>query len=141
MSVRAAEASDIEALVAIGERFHAMSPHRFMGEYDSSAMGRVLAFMIGSSSCAVFMNGSGVIGGTIAPLYFNPSRLMVEENFWFADRDGGQLLQSLLNWGHEMGANYLAMSTLENEKSEVIDKLMRRKGFVLLERRYLKEIA
>lgn len=141
MTVRQATEADIPAMVEMGRRFHAMSPHKGMGEYDAAAVGRVLAFMIVSPQSVVLTNGDGVIGGTLSPVYFNPAKWQLEENFWWAERGGQDLLAGLFDWGRERGASFLMMSTLENDRSDVIDRLMCRKGFVMLERRYMKEIA
>ena len=45
MTVRAATEADIAAIVAIGARFHAMSPHRFMGEYDPAGIENTVRYL------------------------------------------------------------------------------------------------
>lgn len=140
MTVRDATIDDIPALLAIGAKFHAMSPHKGMAGYDPNGMARVLEFMIGSNSCVVLTNGDGVIGGTYSPVYFNPTKWQMEENFWFADRSGMELLTNLVERARDFGASFIMLSTLENDRSEIIDKVLKRKGFVMLERRYMKEL-
>jgi hypothetical protein len=71
---RLAIAEDIPALVKIGTKFHAMSPHKWMGEFDGAAIGRMLAFLIDNPAGLVVTNGEGVIGGMMSPVYFNPSK-------------------------------------------------------------------
>lgn len=141
MNVRQANQTDIPALVDMGEKFHAMSPHKGMGSYDRAAMSRVLSFMIGSEQCAVFTNGSGVIGGTLSPVYFNPAKWQLEENYWWANGGGNELLEELIGWATNWGASFIMLSTLENDRSKVIDRYLKRKGFVILERRYMKELG
>lgn len=130
--------ADIPAMVEIGAKFHAMSPHRFMGEYDPEALANVFRFMIGSDQSVIFTNGEGLIGGTYAPVYFNPSKWMLEENFWFAGKDGMELLNLLFAHATAWGADFFMLSTLENDHSKAIDRLLTRKGFHLIERRYMK---
>jgi hypothetical protein len=136
-----ATVEDIPALVEMGAKFHAMSPHKFMGDYDPQATARMVAFMIDSPQAVLMTNGEGVIGGTYAPVYFAPSTWMIEENFWWAGKDGFALLEAMLIHAKGWGAAFCLLSTLENEHSKAIDRLLTRKGFRLMERRYIKEIA
>jgi len=135
-----ATAADVPNMVEIGAKFHAMSPHRSMGEYDPAGISRMLHFMVESPQSVLMTNGEGFIGGTYAPVYFAPSKWMLEENFWFSGKDGFSLLEAMLIHGKGWGADFCVLSTLENEHSKAIDRLLTRKGFRLMERRYIKEI-
>ncbi len=84
MAIRKATTEDIPALVEMGAKFHAMSPHSFMGEYDATGAANVLRFMIESPQSLVLTNGKGMIGGTFAPVFFAPGKWMLEENYWSA---------------------------------------------------------
>lgn len=139
--IREATHADIPALVAWGREFHGIAPHRPMGEYDPSAVARMLRFMIDSPQAMVLTNGNGGIGGVYAPVYFNPSKWMFEESFWWAERGGLDLLDAAIEEGRKWGASFLLLSTLENRKSPAIHRLLAGKGFSLLERRYLKELC
>lgn len=139
---RLATLDDIPAIVALGKKFHAMSPHKDMADYDEEGIARVVAFMIESPQSVVLFNGAGVIGATYAPIYFSPSQWMADENYWFSDTRGGlELLEGLIEHAKGWGASHLRLSTLENDKSSVIDRLLTRKGFRLIERSYLLELA
>lgn len=139
---RLATPEDVPAIVALGRKFHAMSPHKDMAEYDDLGVSRVVSFMIDSPQSVVLFNGTGVIGATYAPVYFAPAKWMCDENFWFSDSKGGlELLEGLVVHAKGWGASHLRLSTLENEKSKVIDRLLTRRGFRLLERSYLLELA
>lgn len=128
-------------MVAWGRDFHAMAPHNPMGEYDEAAVSRMLRFMVESPQALVLTNGAGAIGETFAPVYFNPAKWMLDENFWWAAKDGLSLLEAALEQAKVWGAAFLMMSTLENSKSAAIHRLLARKGFALLERRYVKELV
>jgi len=138
--IRSATYSDVPAMVAWGRQFHAMAPHNPMGEYDPEPVARMLRFMIDSPQAIVLTNGYGAIGGTFAPVYFNPAKWMLDENFWWASKDGMSLLDAAIEEGRTWGASFLMLSTLENSKSHAIHRMLARKGFSLLERRYLKEL-
>lgn len=138
---RLAKAEDVHGLVEMGRKFHAMSPHASMAPYDGEAVDRMLTFMIQSDAAVVIMNDTGVIGAVYAPVYFNPGTWMCEESFWWADKDGGELLAGLEEHAKGWGADFLHLSTLENDKSKAIDRVLTRKGFRAIERRYLKELS
>ncbi|MDB6036016.1 MAG: hypothetical protein JWM16_6354 [Verrucomicrobiales bacterium] len=141
MTQRLATVEDIPALVEMGQKFHTMSPHASMGAYDPEAVARVIAFMIESPQSVVLTNGTGAIGATYAPIFFGPSQWLCEENFFFSEGRGGfDLLDGLIEHARGWGASHVSMSTLENAKAHVIDRLMTRKGFRFIERRYIKEL-
>lgn len=136
--IRAATAADVPALVEMGRQFHAMAPHRPMGEFDPEAVARMLSFMVASPQSLVLTNGEGAIGGVMAPVYFNPGKMLMEEAFWWAAKGGRQLLAAFCDASESMGADYVSLSTLDNERSAVIDRVVTRMGFQPVERRYLK---
>lgn len=138
--IREATHDDIPALVEMGRQFHAMAPHNPMGAYDGEGVGRMLAFLIESPSAVVLTNGDGAIGGVMAPIYFCPSKLMMEEAFWWARKGGRDLLREFEVKSREMGAACLYLSTLENEHWHLIDRVVTRRGFAPIERRYVKEL-
>lgn len=133
--------SDIPGLVSMGERFHAMSPHHGMGEYDRTAVSRMLRFMIANDNCLVLTNGTGAIGGVVAPVFFDPSKMMMEESFWYAGKGGRDLLKAFCAEARLMGADFILLSTLEDDRIKGIDRVVGRMGFAPMERRYIKELA
>jgi hypothetical protein len=139
--IREATLEDIPALVEIGAKFHDMSPHRFMGEYDKAGIANMLAYLIGNPGGLVLTNGKGVIGGLLTPVYFAPSKMMCEESFWFAEGGGKDLLRAFETEAERMGADFILLSTLENERAAIIDRVVERMGYRAIERRWLKEIV
>ncbi len=138
MTVRLAVSSDIPALVEMGRQFHAMSPHKPAGDYDGAAVERVLRFLLENPDGIVLTNGEGVIGGLIAPVFFSPTVRMLEESFWWASEGGQELREAFEQQARDKGANCVMVSTLENERAPAIDRVMRRKGYVPIERRWMK---
>lgn len=141
MTARKATVEDIPTLVEMGAKFHAMSPHKPVGEYDAEAVARTVAFLIGSPAGLVVCNDAGVLGGMIAPVYFSPGVLMMEEHFWWAAGGGQELRRYFEDEARGMGAHYCMFSTLENDRIGAIDRVMRRNGYVPIERRYMKDLA
>jgi hypothetical protein len=125
----------------MGRRFHAMSPHKFLGDYDGEAVARVLRFLIENPAGLVLTNGDGVIGGMMAPIFYQPGKLMMEESFWWADRGGRDLLRAFTEEAKAMGAACVLLSTLENQKSEIVHRIVSRMGFAPVERRYVKDLT
>lgn len=139
--VRLAVEEDIPAIVKMGKEFHAMSPHVGMGEYDEAAIERLLIYLIENDQGVVLWNGTGVIGGLMAPVYFNPDKMMLEEAFWFARKGGRELLKEFQAKAREMGADFVLLSTLVNDFAPVVDRIVTRMGYAPIERRWLKELT
>lgn len=118
-----------------------MSPHKPMGEFDGEAVARMLRFLIVSPQGLVLTNGEGAIGGMLAPVYFNPGKFIMEEAFLWARRGGRDLLRYFCEEATKMGADFVSMSTLENDKVNAMHRFVTRMGFIPLERRYLKGLS
>lgn len=141
MKVRKATVEDVPALVEMGAKFHAMSPHRPVGEYDREAVARTLAFLIDNPSGLVVRSDTGVLGGFMAPIFFSPLILMMEENFWWS-QGGGQVLRRFFEEeAQKMGARFVYFTVLENDRISAIDRVMKRDGYMPVERRYMKELG
>lgn len=118
-----------------------MSPHKSLGAFDADAVARMLRFMASGNGTILLTNGSGAIGGVMAPVYFATWVLMAEESFWWASANGMELLDAFETEAKAMGARFVLLSTLENERSAVIDRIVRRKGYTTVERRHMKELV
>jgi hypothetical protein len=136
--VRIATAEDIPSLVEMGRAFHAMSPHKFMGEYMPDAVKAMLAFLIASPDGLVVTNDTGAIGGLVTRVYFCPLKKQMEEAFWWASSGGKELREMFEAESKAMGADFVLMSGLENERSEAIGRVFRKAGYVPVERRFVK---
>lgn len=141
MTVRTATVEDIPALVEMGAKFHAMSPHKPVGDYDYDAVARTLAFLVESPSGLVVRSDTGVLGGFMAPVFFAPTVPMMEENFWWASGGGQELRRFFEAEAKAMGARFVYFTTLENDRIDAIDRLMQRDGYRPVERRYMKELV
>lgn len=140
MTVRKALIEDIPALVEMGAKFHAMSPHAFLGEYDPQGITNLLGFLATGNTTILLTNGDGLIGGILAPVYFAPTKIMAEESFLWARKGGADLLRSFEIEAKTMGAHFVLMSTLENEKSVAMQRVMKRNGYSPVEKRYIKTL-
>lgn len=139
--IRDAAYDDIPALVEMGKEFVAMSPHRGMGAFDAQAVERMFAFLIDEPVGLLLVNGDGFIGGVLQPVYFCPDKIMAEEHFWWARKGGRDLLRAFEKKAREMGASFVSMSTLINDRADIAQRIVTRMGFEPIERRYLKELT
>lgn len=118
-----------------------MAPHHESGDYDGEAVANVLAFMCASPSALLLTNGTGFIGGVLAPVFFCPAKLMMEESFWWADKGGRDLLRAFCAEAKAMGASHVLLSTLDNNRQDTMHRVVCHMGFVPVERRYMKELV
>ncbi len=107
--IRTATLTDIPDLVDMGRKFHAAG--RLPGEYTEEATARFLEGLIAGGG--VFRSDAGMIGGALAPAYFDPSYVMAVELFWWAeDGQGRRLLRKFEEWAGDAGASEVRMTTL-----------------------------
>jgi len=136
-----ATTEDIPALVEMGAKFHAMSPHKPVGDYDRDAVARTISFLIDNPSGLVVRSETGVLGGMMAPIFFAPDVAMMEESFWWAQGGGQELRRFFETMARKMGARFVYFTTLENDRIDAIDRLMKSDGYKPVERRYMKELV
>ena len=108
--IRRATVDDIPALVAMGQKFHAMSGQACPFDPDASAA--FLAQLAASDQAVILTTGAGAIGGVLMPAYCAPSWVMAVELFWWAERDGLHLLRAFEDWARESGAQEVRMTSL-----------------------------
>ncbi len=132
--------ADIPALVEMGRRFHAMSPHKPVGDYDGAAVERVLRFLMTNPDGIVLTNGEGMIAGLIAPVFFAPTIRMGEESSWWAEKGGKELLEAFEEETVKRGGNCAMVSTLAGDREPPIERIMRRAGYLPIERRWMKAL-
>lgn len=139
--IRKAEYQDIPRMAENGREFHALSPHHAMAQYDQDAFARMLRFLIENPAGLILVSETGMIGGMIAPVYFNPAKMMMEEAFWWSKGGGMELLDAFCRESRLMGADFVMLSTLENEHSQRIGDRLAKDGFNPFERRYMKDLG
>lgn len=86
----------------------------------------------------------GFIAGYVLPHMFNPQIRLLAEAFWWVDeqyrgsRAGAQLLKAFMEWG-EANVDWIQFSL--EESSPVKEDAFLKRGFVLKERSFLKEVS
>jgi len=123
--VRKATFDDIPALLDMFKKFHAVSGQPMA--FNREATADFVASLIGSASGAAIVSDTGMIGGVLAPAYCDPDWMMAIELFWWAERDGMALLRAFEDWGREVGAQEVRMTSLSELPRA--DAILRRKGY------------
>lgn len=139
--IREAVEADIPALLAMGERFHALSPVGKIAPFSPESFERTLRGLIASEDGALFVNPdlTGMIGVVKAPAYFS-TVTFAQELFWWSEGGSGlRLLVAAEAWAKARGAVAMLMLRVHG-LNERLDGLYRRRGYVPVEHTYSKEL-
>lgn len=135
--IRLAVEQDIPRLLAMGRKFHDVSPYAEM-KFDDDAVSELFRRMMASENAIILCHDFGFIGGVLTPFYFSPTTVAASELFWWAERDGMTLLSHFEAWAEVMGAACVTMSTLDG--SDRLGRVMARRGYRAVERSFLRMI-
>lgn len=135
-----ASISDIPALLKLAQRFHAMSSWSDR-PFKRDAMRETLINIIRNPNGVLLYNGTGMIAGFVTPIYFGGG-VVAQELFWFADKNGRELLDAFEGWADKVGADGVLMVNLalDDRTDRVMDAMYRRRGYTLRERHYWKDL-
>lgn len=147
--IRAARAEDLDVFVEVGRKFHETSPLRDSVVFDPDGFATFFLQSLDNPMIAMWAaeeDGAirGCAGAMAYPLYFAPTNTVVQELFWWTDKEyrgkniGAFLYSAIESWSREKGASHLFMIALENERSESMAKLYARSGFAPMERTFMK---
>lgn len=128
---------DVATVVRFGADFHAYSPWKSI-PFDPDATAQFVSRLIDNG--VVFISETGMIGGLLNPLYFNPSHVVAIELFWWASSGGRELMQAFEQWAIESGASSLQFSALGDHQSERMAQLFDRAGYRKVETGYYREV-
>lgn len=134
--IREATLEDIPELLRMGAAFSELAQLSTHVGYDPASMEKTFRVMIESEAFVIFVGG-GAIGGMIAPHPFNHAALLADELFWWSEGNGLGLLRAFENWAESQGA-IVRMTALEAASPERVGKIYARRGYVPLERAYVK---
>ena len=132
--IRKAALSDVPEVVGFGAKFHAQAQQPF--PYEIEAVTGFVEGLVNSPVGAVFISGTGMIGGVLTPAYCASSWIMAVELFWWAEQGGVKLLKAFEDWAEEMGANEVRMTSLA--ALERADGLLKRLDYAPTEISYRK---
>ena len=142
---------DLPGMVEGGRKFFHHSRFDKWGlGYDAEGFARVVLGLIQMPTMLVLIakDGNDVVGSIAAssfPWLLDPSQLMVQEIWWWVDKEyrgnvGKMLMGGLEAWCKDIGAKHLLMIGLADDRLRRMDKLYGRMGFSPIELQYHKEL-
>ena len=137
-TIRKASPDDLDQLMLWGERFHAQS-NWILIPFVEAAFRKTLLSVMGREDSCLLMHDEGMVAGFLGPLWFSDRHIIAQEMFWYAENDGGHLLEALEDWARQAGADFLITSGLKDESGR-IQRLYEKKGFELAEYHYRKRL-
>lgn len=137
-TIRKASQNDIDKLIIWGQRFHALSNWVTI-PFNEAAFRQTLLSVMGNENACLLMHSQGMVAGFVAPLWFSDRHITAQEMFWYAESDGGQLLDALEDWSRQKGAEFLITSGLKDDSGR-IQKLYESKGYEIAEYHYRKRL-
>lgn len=136
--IREATVSDIPALLAMGEKFAEKARLTDHVGYDPASMEATFRAMIERDEFCLFVGECGALGGMVAPHPFNHAQPIADELFWWSEgREGLRLLEAYEEWATARGA-VVRMTALEAVNPERMKRFYERRGYVPLERAYVR---
>lgn len=135
--IRRAELSDLPRLLAMGDRFAERANLKAHVGFDPHSAVETFRALI-ENGHPLFISENGAIGATQTLHPFNAEHVVAQELFWWCEGGGGlALLDALIEHCAEE-CDSLIMITLEAIEPERVAKIYARKGFVPLERSFVK---
>jgi GNAT superfamily N-acetyltransferase len=155
--VRAAEVEDLPAIMDMGRQFFDQA-WKGIFDWDETSVFDTLAGLMSRGILLVAVEDAtkkgwglyprfvvvGMIGGTLAPMYFDKSTLIAQELFWWVQPgcrgSGLKLFKAFEQEARKRGADVVAMNGVESIRGETVGRFYEREGFVCTERTYLKRV-
>jgi len=135
--IREAGLSDIPALVEMGRRFAEKgAPH--VG-FDAASVENLLTGMIENQNGLVLCCEAGMFGAIIYPHPFNNAHLVAQELFWWSEGREGMAMLREAEKRLEGRCNSFVMITLETVNPDRMAAFYEKRGFVPMERGFVKE--
>lgn len=144
--IKQAFGSDIRRVTEMASHFSEHTDHVLVDVNHATTM---YTGFIGSGEGVMFYmekDGeiTGGIGGICAPDLHHP-RVIAVETFWFVlpeHRGGGiKLLERFELWAKDKKCDLVALIHLSDSYPDILEKIYLRRGYSLVEKHYLKEVA
>lgn len=131
--------ADIPRILDMGSDFIAAARWPGGTGYDEDRVKPVIERMIASDEAVIFLSNHGMLGGLLYDHHFFGG-LMAQEMFWFAERNGVDLLRSFEGWARQKGASAILMANMSHINDDRMAKIYARLGYSPTERHYAKVI-
>jgi hypothetical protein len=146
--VRRAIAADLPAILKMSAQF---VPSLGIGvEYDEVSASQTFANLLSQETSVLLVAEGdevcGMLGGLIYPHFFNTSRLIAQELFWWVDpeargtRAGLLLWQGFEDWARGQGAHNVSMIAIAQMDCERIGRMYEKRGYRPMESSYVRTL-
>lgn len=135
------------------KKFHEASPYHDKEEYDESQVSdKILQFLESPDKTVIILlvnpetnRAVGMVIGVVTEGIFNRNRIAAELAWWVDEEFRGQQSLELFHaynyWAeHVMKCSSVTMALLEDEGVEKLSRLYKRKGFVPVERAFIRKV-
>lgn len=138
--IRSATHEDIPALVGMGKQFHAASIDKDI-PYDPDGAVSFFKALIGSDMGFVAISETGFVAGLTTTLpQLQKDYLIASECYWWAERDGNDLIKAFERWAKERGASRIVISHRHDTRNAALSRLYRMMGYEPYEHYYMRAI-
>ncbi len=151
MNVRRASQGDVSAIIRMGLAFIESVPALSRVGIDEPATRALIERLVSSDDAAIFVVESGgdpfgMLAIVSYEYYFNPEFTMSQELFWWVDEEhrnsgcASEMLSAAESWSRSRGVRAMQMISLDESDGDAVSAMYVRRGYVPLERSYVKEI-
>jgi len=139
--IRKATLDDLNEVLLWVVKFFKESPWVDKVPFVLEDMESFVVNMITGDKTVIFLHDKGMIAGALFFPPFNYNYVISQEVMWFAEEDGGSLLEAFEQWSIQNGARMIDMSCIANEREDAVLRLFKRKGYNKMENHLVKEVA
>lgn len=137
--MREATHADIPAMVEMGRKF-ALKAAPHVG-FDKASVEGLLANLIESEDGMALVGNSSMFGAIIYPHPFNDAHRVAQELFWWSEGREGLALFSEAEKRLKDRCDSFVMITLETVNPDRMAALYQKRGFVPMERGFVKDMT
>lgn len=149
VTVRTATVEDLPCYMDLAAAFVATTPVNHLIPFDRDSTAAFVEAALDSDNMVVLVaeDDAEIVGITAAlayPMYFNPSKLVAQELWWYIKPNarGGLasklLFQEIEKWGKSKQAAAMFMIALDNDRVTTMAKMYGRLGYAPTERVFVK---
>jgi GNAT superfamily N-acetyltransferase len=149
VTVRTATVEDLPRYMDLAKAFVATTPVNHLIPFDRDSTAAFVESALDNENMAVLVAEEddkivGITAAIVYPMYFNPSKLVAQELWWYIKPDarGGTasklLFQEIEKWGKSKQAEAMFMIALDNDRVTTMAKMYGRLGYAPTERVFVK---
>ena len=118
--IRQATHEDLDQLVELARKFHAISPFARYTFSPSGTKNYLTSVLSGRPDTVIFMTDTAAIGGRVTYLPFCDATI-ARESFWFSDggSDGLKVLREYMRWVESRGVNIDIMTGMNCDNHDL----------------------